>query len=97
MTKIKGKVRVCVDFKNVEEAIEWFDAVRKDGHVPEDADVFKQDGIDKEAAAKVSEANTFLVRRINDRPFGFAVRNANGKKKAVPSKKAPAKKLAKAK
>ena len=95
MAKIKGKVRVCVDFKNVEEAIEWFDAVRKDGHLPLDADVFKQDGIDKEAANKVAEANTFLTRRINDRPFGFAVRNAiRGKKKA---EKPAKKKLAKVK
>ena len=96
MTKIKGKVRVCFDFKTLEEAITWFDGVRRDGHIDADSEVFKQDGIDKESKPAVTEANTFLVRRINDRPFGFAVRNALAKK-GGPGKPAAKKQLAKAK
>src|SRR5262245_3472504 len=45
----------------------WVQAARREGFLPDDAAVYRQDGLDVTKAG-VTPANTFIVRRVGERP-----------------------------
>lgn len=75
MSKVKGstKVRVCIDFKSPEDALAWFDLLQGQGAFEKEADLFKQDGIDRTTVG-VPVSRTFLIRRVGDRPEAYRLR-----------------------
>jgi len=65
--KHTGKVRLAVDFPNLDALVAWVDQARDAGHLPHDSAAFEMDGLDTTSAG-VTVGHTFIVRRASERP-----------------------------
>ena len=62
------KVRLMLDFPNLDALKDWARTSLKDGTLPAEAAVFQMDGLDDRKDSGITPANTFIVRRAGDRP-----------------------------
>ena len=59
--------RLVIDFSSKEAMVEWFESLRdiRINGFPKEAGLYEMDALDK---FSITQANTFIVKRIGDRP-----------------------------
>lgn len=80
--RIKGKVRLAIDFDSAEALVGYVDRMHELGVFPEEADAFAMDYLDQRGEGEgggITAGSTFIVRRAADRIRGTALRDLIGR------------------
>lgn len=72
--RTRNNPKIIIEFTSPEDAVEWFDAAKADGHFPEGSELFNADALD---FGRVSP-DTYIVREARDRISSSAVREDVG-------------------
>ncbi|MFC1418677.1 hypothetical protein [Streptacidiphilus cavernicola] len=67
MATKKHFIRLSREFDTREDAIAWFESLRRTGRIEPDTALYAPDALDKNNGADPKE---LLVRRAGDRPYG---------------------------
>jgi hypothetical protein len=79
--------KIVIEFPDEAAALNWFDDVREEGHLPADSDLFAADGLD---LTHGGGAGTHVVRKTTDRAWGRLRDNLRGDAKRDRATPAPA-------
>ncbi|MGH7175259.1 MAG: hypothetical protein ACREGR_02790 [Minisyncoccia bacterium] len=65
-----GKVRLMLDFLDMDLMLAWFYAAKENGSIPPGVEIIKRDTLDDLSETGITRNHCYIVRREGDRPYG---------------------------